>query len=169
MAKYFGAARHSGEAKIGGVCQQRCHQPYIFGRRAGAKMAEALGESRPTIDFGEKLGDAQPRQHAVKPPDDIVYFIVLVFANGADRQPLCGDRSFDKLAGRRERIDLIEPRFKQGRSLGSPVIEAILDSKSQFALSSPSDKSLRRQKKVAEGAERAAAFDPNVSGPQTVA
>ena len=51
---YFGAARHSGEAEIGGVREQRRHQPDVFiWRRSSAKMTEALGKSCPTIDFGK--------------------------------------------------------------------------------------------------------------------
>ncbi|GLI95604.1 hypothetical protein LMG27198_45960 [Methylocystis echinoides] len=170
MTEYFGAARHSGEAEIGGVGEQRRHQPDIFlGRRAGAKMTETLGESCPAIDFGEKLGDPQARQHAIEPARDIFYFIVLILADRTDRQPLRSDGRFDKLACRCECIDFLEPRFKQSSSLGAPVIEAIRDGKSQFAFLSPCDEGLWRQKKIAEGAERGASLDPNISGPQTVA
>jgi len=46
MTECLGAARHSGEAEIGGVGEQRRNQPYaFFGRRADPQMTEALGES----------------------------------------------------------------------------------------------------------------------------
>ncbi len=39
----------------------------------------------------------------------------------------------------------------------------------ELAFLSPRGKSLWRQKNIAKGAEDAAAFDPDISGPQTVA
>jgi hypothetical protein len=33
-------------------------------RRACAQMRETIGEARPTMNFGEKLGDAQARQRS---------------------------------------------------------------------------------------------------------
>ena len=52
MAEYLGASRHSGEAEIGRVGEQRRHQSDTFvGRRAGPKMAEALGEVQEMIDI----------------------------------------------------------------------------------------------------------------------
>ena len=100
MAENLRAAGHSGEPEIGGVGEQRRHQrDVVLGRRSGAQMTEPLGESCPTMHFGEKLGDAQTRQHAVEPPRDILGFVVLVLADRADRKPLCGDDRFGELAG----------------------------------------------------------------------
>ena len=108
---------------------------------------------------------------SVEPRGDrlIVGFIALVFANGTDRQPLCGNGRFDKPTCRCDCTDFLQPRFKQNGSLGMPGIEAIRDSQSQFPLLAPCDKCLRRQKKIAEGSERTAAFDPNATGSQRVA
>jgi hypothetical protein len=35
-------------------------------------MSEPIGKSGPAMNLCEKLGDAQPRQHAVEPPCDII-------------------------------------------------------------------------------------------------
>ena len=62
MAEGSGAARHAREAEIGGVGEHGRHQgARVIRRRAGAQMRETIGESRPAVDFREKLGDSQTR------------------------------------------------------------------------------------------------------------
>ena len=99
----------------------------------------------------------------------ILGFIGLDFADRADRKAFGGDDGFGELAGRRERIDFLESRFKKTNSFRAPVVETFGDGKPQLAFSPPRRESLRRQEKIIEGAERAAALDPNVAGSQAVA
>ena len=100
MAENLGAAGHSGEPEIGGVGEQRRHQSYVVvGRRSRAQMTKPLSEPRPAMHFGEKLGDAQARQHGIKPARDIFAFVVFVFADRTDRKPFCGDDRLGELAG----------------------------------------------------------------------
>ena len=78
MAESPGAAGHARQAEIGGVGEYGGHQgSRVVGRRAGPQMREAIGEARPAVDFGEKLGDAQTRQHGVEPAGDRVGFLAL--------------------------------------------------------------------------------------------
>ena len=78
MAESPGAAGHAREAEIGGVGEHGRHQgSRIVRRRAGSQMRETVGEARPAVDFREKLGDAQTRQHGVEPADDRVGRLVL--------------------------------------------------------------------------------------------
>jgi hypothetical protein len=57
------------------------------------------------MHFGEKLGDAQARQHAVEPPRDDLGFVGLDFADRADRKAFGGNDGFAEFAGCRKRID----------------------------------------------------------------
>ena len=126
MAENLGAASHSGEPEIGGVGEQRRHQRHaIFGRRSRAQMTESIGEPCPAMHFGEKLGDAQTRQHAIEPPRDILEFIGLDFADRADRKPFGGDDGFGELAGRRERIDFLKSEFEKPDSFRAPIVEDV--------------------------------------------
>ena len=170
MAENLRAAGHPGEPEIGGVGEQRRHQRHaVLGRRSRAQMTEPIGKSCPAMHFGEKLGDAQTRQHAIEPPRDILDFVGFVLADGADRKPFCGDDRFGELAGGRERIDFPKPGFEEADALGAPVIEATGDGKPQLVVPLPRGECFRRQEKIIEGPERAAAFDPDVAGSQAIA
>src|SRR5271165_6666530 len=75
-------------------------------------MGEAVGEARPAVDFGEKLGDAQTRQHGVEPAYDGVGRLVLRFANRADRQAVFGERGLWQLTCGGESVDFAKVGFQ---------------------------------------------------------
>jgi hypothetical protein len=54
-------------------------------------MRETIGEACPGMNFGEKFGDAQTRQHGVEPTDDRIGRLVLILANRTDRQTFVGE------------------------------------------------------------------------------
>ena len=96
-------------------------------------MREAVGEARPAVDFREKLGDAQTRQHRVEPTDDRVGRLVLILANRADRQAILGERGFWQLACGGKRIDLAKAGFQTFGFFIAPILETIGDGEAQFA------------------------------------
>jgi hypothetical protein len=130
-------------------------------------MTKPIGKSCPIMHFGEKLGNAQTRQHAIEPPSDSLGFVGFVLADRADRKSLCGNHRFGELASRRDRIDFLEPGFEKSDALGAPLIEATGNGEPQFVFPLARFKYFRRQKKIIERPERAAAFDPDITGSQT--
>ena len=114
------------EPEIGGVGEHGRHQgARVVRRRAGAQMREAIGEARPAVNFGEKFGDAQTRQHGVEPANDHVGRFVLDLANGADRQAFLGERGLGQFSGSGEGVDLAKARFQTLGFLVAPVLETI--------------------------------------------
>ncbi len=63
---------HAGEAEIGAVGEHRRQQRrFVGGGIAGAQMHEPFGESGPSVDIAQNLGDPHPRQHSVQPQRQI--------------------------------------------------------------------------------------------------
>ena len=107
MAESPGAARHARQAEIGGVGEHGGHQgSSVIRLRAGAQMHEAVGELCPGMHFGEKLCDAQTRQHSVETADEPVRSLVFILANRADRQAFLGERGLGQFAYGGESIDV---------------------------------------------------------------
>jgi hypothetical protein len=132
-------------------------------------MTKPIGKSCPIMHFGEKLGNAQTRQHAIEPPSDTLGFVGFVLADRADRKSLFGNHGVGELSGSRDRIDFLEPGFEKSDAIGAPLIEATGNGEPQFVfpLPLPRFEYFRWQKKIIERPERAAAFDPDITGSQT--
>src|SRR5277367_2120073 len=96
-------------------------------------MREAVGETRPAMDFREKLGDAQARQQRVEPTDDRIGRLVLILANGADRQAFLGERGLWQFPGGGESVDLTKAGFQTLCLFVAPILEAIGDGEAQFS------------------------------------
>src|SRR5271166_6443173 len=94
-------------------------------------MGEAVGEARPAVDFGEKLGDAQTRQHGVEPAYDGVGRLVLRFANRADRQAVFGERGLWQLTCGGESVDFAKSGFQTLGLFIAPILETIGDGKAR--------------------------------------
>ena len=63
---------HASEAQIGAVGEHRRQQRrFVGGGIAGAQMREPVGESGPSVDIAQNLGDPCPRQHSVQPQRQI--------------------------------------------------------------------------------------------------
>ena len=63
---------------------------------------------------------------------------------------------FGELAGRRDRIDFLEPGFEKSDAIGAPLIEATGNGEPQFVFPLPRFEYFRWQKKIIERPERAA-------------
>jgi hypothetical protein len=79
------------------------------------------------VDFGQKLGDAQTRQHSVEPPSDCFGRLAFRLANGADRQTFLSERGIGQFAGGGESVDLAKPSFQKLGFLVAPILETIGD------------------------------------------
>src|SRR5271163_1162384 len=132
-------------------------------------MRETIGEACPAVDFGEQFGDAQTRQHRGEPTDKPVRGLVFALANGTDRQALLGERGLGQLAGGGESVDFAKACFQPLGFLVAPVLEMVGNGEAQFAGFSAVLECVARQEEVVEGAESAAAFDPNVARLQPLA
>jgi hypothetical protein len=82
---------------------------------------------------------------------------------GLIEKSLCGNHRFGELAGRRDRIDFLEPGFEKSNALSAPLIEATGNGDPQFVFPLPRCEYFRRQEKIIERPERAAAFDPDIT------
>ena len=164
MAESPGAAGHAREAEIGGVGEHGGHQGSRVVRwRAGSQMHETIGEARPAVDFREKLGDSKTRQHGVEAAGDRVGRFVLRLRMGLiDRPSSVSEASGNSPAA----VSASTSRSRVSRRLVfvvAPVLETIGDGEAQLVRLAPVLERVARQQKVVEGAESAAAFDPNVA------
>ena len=80
-----------------------------------------------------------------------------------DRQTFPGERRLRQLAGSGENVDRPEARFQTFSLLVTPVFGTIGDGKSQLAGVMALLERVAGQQKIVEGAESAAALDPNVA------
>src|SRR5580693_6855965 len=170
MAESPSTASHAREAEIGGVSEHGGHQgSRIVRRRAGPQMHQSIGEARPTMDFCEKLGDSQTRQHGVEAAGNRIDRFVLRSTNGTDRQAFFSKRGLWQLAGGGERVDFAKPSLETLGLIVAPVLETIEDAEAQLVRVAPCLVRVARQQKVVEGTESTAAFDPDVPRSQPLA
>ena len=99
------------------------------------QVAASVGissETRPALNFGEKSGDAQARQHRIEPSDDRIGRLVLILANKADRQAVLGERGLAQFPDSGKRINLAKAHFQTLGLFVAPIVEAIDDGETQF-------------------------------------
>ena len=94
---------------------------------------------------------------------------VLRLANRADRQAFLGERGLGQFPSGGESVDLAKASFQTLGLFVAPILETIGNGEAQFAGLPAAFESVAWQQKVVEGAESAAAFDPNVARLQPLA
>ena len=155
---------HSGEAQIGAVGEHRRQQRrFVGGGIAGAQMHEPVGESSPSVDIAQNLGDPRPGQHSVEPQGQIARGL----GNGWRG---AGNEEFAVL-------DLDPVEFSASGALGhegqalAQRRRAAGDVTSGIGLAVDADvpPGFGRQQIVLECPVVAAASDPNVAAPETLA